>query len=99
MLLERSRFIAMRRKDKSERVKEFTLNVEPVADVPGTWTWAIPCALASVIYLPSLFNGFIRDDHVQIVNNPQVQSWEYLPRLLTTHLWSETKVASDQILF
>ncbi len=23
----------------------------------------------------------------------------YLPRLLTTHLWSETKVASDQILF
>jgi hypothetical protein len=77
----------------------FTLNDQPVTDTPRAWTWAIPCILALGIYIPSLFNGFIRDDHVQIVDNPQVQSWEYLPRLLTTHLWSETKVASDQILF
>ncbi len=39
--------------------------------------------------MPSLWNGFIHDDRLQIVNNPQVQSWDYLSRLLTTHLWSQ----------
>lgn len=92
--------MAMRRKSKSTRVRELTLNVQPVPVAPSAWTWVIPCVLALGIYLPSLFNGFIRDDHVQIVNNPQVQSWEYLFRLLTTHLWSETKlVANDQVFF
>jgi tetratricopeptide (TPR) repeat protein len=49
----------------------------------------ISVAIAFVIYLPSVFSGFILDDHVQIVTNAQVQSWDYLPRLLTTHLWSQ----------
>jgi tetratricopeptide (TPR) repeat protein len=46
------------------------------------------CGLALVVYSRSLFCGFIRDDLPQIVYNPQVQSWEYLPELLTSHLWS-----------
>src|SRR5260370_30774240 len=50
-----------------------------------SFNW-IPCALALLIYAPSLSFGFIHDDHSQIVHNPQVQSWDYLPRLLTTHL-------------
>ena len=49
--------------------------------------WAV-CATAFVIYIPSLFSEFIRDDHSQIVDNPQIQSWDYLPRLFSTHLWS-----------
>ena len=56
------------------------------------------CGLALLIYLPSLFCGFIRDDYPQIVNNRQVQSWEYLPQLLGSHLWSQ--IARDEtILF
>lgn len=98
-LSERFRSIAMRRKDKSKAVRESTFSVQPVPDAPRAWTWAIPCILALGIYIPSLFNGFIRDDHVQIVNNPQVQSWGYLFRLLTTHLWSEAEIASDQVFF
>lgn len=47
------------------------------------------CGLALAVYSRSLFCGFIRDDLPQIVNNPQVQSWEYLPRILTSHLWSQ----------
>jgi len=50
--------------------------------------WAV-CAIACVIYIPSLFSEFIRDDHFQIVNNPQIQSWDYLPRLFSTPLWSQ----------
>src|SRR5262250_1180030 len=45
--------------------------------------------IAFVTYAPSLFSEFIRDDPWQIVKNPQIQSWDYLPRLLSTHLWSQ----------
>jgi Flp pilus assembly protein TadD len=46
--------------------------------------------IAITVYIPSLFSEFIRDDHFQIVNNPQIQSWDYLPRLFSTHLWSQS---------
>ncbi|HLM79465.1 MAG TPA: tetratricopeptide repeat protein [Terriglobales bacterium] len=49
----------------------------------------VVCGLALAIYSRSLFCGFIRDDVPQIVNNPQVQSWQYFPRLLGSHLWSQ----------
>jgi tetratricopeptide (TPR) repeat protein len=48
-----------------------------------------PCALALLIFAPALKFDFIYDDHAQIAVNPQVQSWAFLPRLLTTHLWSQ----------
>jgi protein O-mannosyl-transferase len=47
------------------------------------------CALALIVYSRSLFCGFVRDDIPQIVNNRQVQSWDYLPQLLGSHLWSQ----------
>jgi tetratricopeptide (TPR) repeat protein len=53
--------------------------------------------LALVVYSRSLFCGFIRDDIPQIVHNPQVQSWQYLPEILTSHLWSH--VVGHRALF
>jgi protein O-mannosyl-transferase len=53
--------------------------------------------LAFGIFSRSLFCGFIRDDHQQIVDNPQVHSWHYLPQILTSHLWSH--VAGNQAFF
>ncbi len=47
------------------------------------------CGLAFLAYSRSLWCGFVRDDLPQIVRNPQVQSWNYLPRLLGSHLWSQ----------
>jgi tetratricopeptide (TPR) repeat protein len=55
------------------------------------------CGLALVVYSRSLFCGFVRDDVPQIVNNPQVQSWQYLPQILTSRLWSH--MAVSQALF
>jgi Flp pilus assembly protein TadD len=50
--------------------------------------WLIPCLLGFLLYIRTVGFGFIFDDRPLIVENPQVQSWNYLPRLLTTHLWS-----------
>ena len=47
------------------------------------------CGVAFLIYSRSLFYGFEGDDFPQIVNNPQVQSWVYLPKLLGSNLWSQ----------
>jgi tetratricopeptide (TPR) repeat protein len=49
----------------------------------------IPCLAAILVYLPTLAYGFIFDDRRQIVLNQQIQSWGYLSRLLTTHVWSQ----------
>jgi len=48
----------------------------------------VVCGLALVVYARSLFCGFIRDDIPQIVHNPQVQSWQYVPQILTLQLWN-----------
>ena len=48
----------------------------------------VVCSFALVLYSRSLFCSFIRDDIPQIVHNPQVQSWQYLPQILTLQLWN-----------
>src|SRR6185312_3068780 len=45
-----------------------------------------------LVFIPSLQLGFIHDDHSQIENNPQIRSWDFLGRLLTTHVWSQATV-------
>ncbi len=59
------------------------------AEIARACLWMIPCLAAIVAYLGSLGYGFIFDDRRQIALNPQVQSWGYLSRLLTTHVWSQ----------
>lgn len=43
---------------------------------------------AVIVYLGSLQFGFVYDDRLQILNNPWMQSWRYLPRYFTAHLWA-----------
>jgi protein O-mannosyl-transferase len=39
--------------------------------------------ISLVVYSPALFNGFVWDDEEQIVNNPFVKDWRYLPSLFS----------------
>jgi protein O-mannosyl-transferase len=52
--------------------------------------WIVPCGAAFLLYVRSLGFGFVFDDHSLIVENPQVHSWMYLPRLWSADLWSFT---------
>jgi protein O-mannosyl-transferase len=58
--------------------------------VPRLLRW-VPCALGLLIYTPALKFDFIYDDHEQIVQNVQAQSWSYFPQIFTTTLWSPSK--------
>lgn len=49
---------------------------------------ALLILLAILCYGNSLFNGFVYDDEQQILQNPYVKSWHYLPQILTTTVWS-----------
>jgi tetratricopeptide (TPR) repeat protein len=44
--------------------------------------------LALVCYGNTLFNGFVYDDEQQILQNPYVKSWHYLPQIFGTTVWS-----------
>jgi protein O-mannosyl-transferase len=41
-----------------------------------------------VCYANILANGFVYDDIQQILDNPYVKSWRYLPEIFTTTVWS-----------
>ncbi len=44
------------------------------------------CAFAC--YANTLTNAFVYDDDQQILQNPYVKSWHYLPQIFTTNVWS-----------
>jgi protein O-mannosyl-transferase len=44
--------------------------------------------LAAGCYLNTLGNGFVYDDELQILQNPYVKSWHYVPQIFHTTVWS-----------
>ena len=44
--------------------------------------------LAVVSYWPALGFGFVYDDTQQIVENPALRSWSYLPQYFTANVWA-----------
>jgi protein O-mannosyl-transferase len=44
--------------------------------------------LAAACYANTLLNGFVYDDKLQILENPYIKSWHFLPQLLQGNVWS-----------
>lgn len=65
---------------------------QPGGDVPGRLKhWHILLlVLASTFaaYSRTLGFEFVHDDFLQIVNNPALHSWSYLPQYFTEHVWA-----------
>jgi hypothetical protein len=47
----------------------------------------IMLAFTALLYAPTLRFGFVYDDHLQIVQNPLVHSWRFVPEVFRSHVW------------
>ncbi len=66
-----------------------------IADSPGLRAGrferarvALLFVLAAGCYLNTLGNAFVYDDELQILQNPYIKSWQYLPAIFRTTVWS-----------
>ena len=59
--------------------------------------WIAPLLfLASLaLYATTILNGFVYDDELQILANPYVKSWRYLPQIFNTTVWSFIGAAGE----
>jgi Tfp pilus assembly protein PilF len=55
---------------------------------PETIAVVLLFVLAAGCYLNTLGHGFVYDDEIQILQNPYVTSWHYLPQIFRTTVWS-----------
>jgi tetratricopeptide (TPR) repeat protein len=53
------------------------------------------CLFSFCCYANTLLNGFVYDDELQILANPYVKSWHYLPQIFKTTVWSFIGAAGD----
>ncbi len=52
-------------------------------------TWLmILCLVGFAVYANTLWNGFVYDDHSQVLRNPYLRSFRYLPEIFTSNVWS-----------
>ena len=52
------------------------------------WPLGILLVVVFLVYLPALRYSLVYDDIEQIVQNPRLTSWSYVPAYFTTHLWA-----------
>jgi len=73
------------------------MQVETSSENRGLLAWierrgvaeTLACALAFLVYVPTLGFQFVYDDKPQIVQNPAIHAWRYLPHYFTSHAWAE----------
>ena len=54
---------------------------------PGV-TELVACGLSALVYVATLSFGFVYDDVPQILKNPAIQSWGFVPQYFTSHVWA-----------
>lgn len=61
---------------------------KPLTDSMDTVLVALLILCATLPYLNTLFNGFVYDDNRQVLDNPYLKSFHYLPKVFGTTVWS-----------
>ena len=65
------------------------LHISANASSPPSWKGiAVVLVLTFAVYLPTLRYQFVHDDRGQIVENPAVHSWRFLPSYFTSQVWA-----------
>ena len=48
----------------------------------------LACSAAALAYFATLGFGFVYDDVPQILKNPAIQAWNFVPQYFTAHVWA-----------
>ena len=65
------------------------LPISANASSPPSWKGiAAVLVLTFAVYIPTLRYQFVHDDRGQIVENPAVHSWRFVPSYLTSQVWA-----------
>jgi len=48
----------------------------------------LACGITALVYIATLSFGFVYDDVPQILKNPAVHSWSFVPQYFTSHVWA-----------
>lgn len=75
-----------RNAQEGENARQITVNSREDPSSTGRWWLILAILLAGLGYLPALKYGFVFDDVQQIVENPAVKAWAYLPQYFTAHV-------------
>ncbi len=46
------------------------------------------CSITGLVYVATLSFGFVYDDVPQILKNPAIHSWHFVPQYFTSHVWA-----------
>ncbi|HMD83368.1 MAG TPA: tetratricopeptide repeat protein [Terriglobia bacterium] len=73
------------------------MQVETSSETTGFVRWiarrgfaeTLVCAIALFVYIPTLGFEFVYDDKPQIIQNPAIHAWRYVPHYFTSHAWAE----------
>jgi len=73
------------------------MQVETSSENAGVMRWiarrgvaeTLVCAIAFLAYVPTLGFQFVYDDIPQIIQNPAIHAWHYVPHYFTSHAWAE----------
>jgi tetratricopeptide (TPR) repeat protein len=73
------------------------MQFETSSETSGLVTWiarrgfseTLACAMAFCVYVPTLAFEFVYDDKPQIIQNPAIHAWRYVPHYFTSHAWAE----------
>ena len=73
------------------------MQVETSLENTGGMSWIVrrgfaetlACAIAFLAFVPTLGFQFVYDDKPQIIQNPAIRAWRYLPNYFTSHVWAE----------
>ena len=60
--------------------------------------WVLAALSAVIIvaaFSPALQNGFVYDDHTQVLKNPWITDFRYIPEILSSSLWSYSGYTSN----
>ena len=75
---------------QTQRPAQTTPAPEPKASALEARGWVLAALVGGVtflLYAPTLRFGFVYDDRMQILENPFIQSWHWLPKLFTSNVW------------